>query len=248
MPTRPSPSRAAGWHSRPACRGSATRRGWPLGTDLSEQDLGILESFYADRGVTPRLELTVFVPEDTLRLLGSRGYLVEHFETVLARPLDEGLDMADLLPRGWPPGVEIRRTDPADERACRQHSSLVGSGFQTEPLSEAMIDMGVRAIRHPRSVAFMAFVENQPVAGCGMEVCDCVGTRACSLWGTTVLEPFRRRGIQQALISARLAHGISEGCRLAMIESKPGIPTERNAARLGFTPAYTRVCMAGRLQ
>ena len=65
--------------------------------------------------------------------------------------------------------------------------------------------------------------------------------RLASLWGAVVGEPFRRRGIQAALIARRLRQGIEEGCSVAVIECEPGIPTERNAMRLGFSLAYTRL-------
>lgn len=219
--------------------------GIALGEPLTSDDLDALEGFYRQRGVQPKLEFTVFAPEETLALLGEREYYVEHFETVLARDLD--LDAGALLPSGWPTGVEIRRTDPGDVPTCRVHSTLVGACFHEGPMPEEMVEMGVRAIQHPRSVSFMGFVGGAPVAGCGMEVFETSGTRACSLWGTGVLEFYRRRGIQQALIAHRLAYAAEQGCRLAIIESKPGNPTERNAVRMGFSQAYTRVCMALRM-
>lgn len=221
--------------------------GIALGEPLTSDDLDAMESFYRQRAVQPKLEFTVFAPEETLDLLGEREYRVEHFETVLARDIQPDLDAGALLPSGWPTGVEMRRTDPADAPACRIHSTLVGSCFHEGPVPEEMIEMGVRAIQHSRSVSFMGFVGGKPVAGCGMEVFETSGTKACALWGTGVLEPFRRRGIQQALIAHRLAYAAERGCRLAIIESKPGIPTERNAARMGFSLAYTRVCMALRM-
>ena len=67
-----------------------------------------------------------------------------------------------------------------------------------------------------------------------------------SLFGASVLPAFRRRGIQQALISARLQTALSLGADLASITSHPGIPTERNAARLGFQLAYVRAVMVKR--
>jgi GNAT superfamily N-acetyltransferase len=57
---------------------------------------------------------------------------------------------------------------------------------------------------------------------------------------------YRRRGIQQALIVARLERGRERGSRQAFIISGPGIPTERNATRLGFGMAYTRVVLVKR--
>lgn len=240
---------AGGWMTfSPGVPWISHATGLALDEPLTEPDLDALESFYRDRGAPVKVELTIFAPEPALALLAARGYFVEHFETVLAREIGPGLEPCDLLPHGWPAGVEIRRTDPADEALCRLHSHLVACGFQAEPIPEPMIEMGVRAIKHPRSAAFMAFVDGEPAAGCGMEICEYAGISSCSLWGTTVREPFRRRGIQQALIAWRLAHALERGCRLAIIESKPGIPTERNAARLGFGLSYTRVCMARRDQ
>ncbi|HZW08411.1 MAG TPA: GNAT family N-acetyltransferase [Phycisphaerales bacterium] len=215
-----------------------------LASAAGPDELRAVEAFYRERAVQPKIEMTVFATEAFLAHLGERGFVVEHFETVLARALGPG--PIDPDGPGRCDGLVIERTDPADPERCRLHSRLVGSGFQTEPLSEAMIEMGVRAIRHPRSLAFMAFVQGEPAGACGMEIFEQEGARACALWGTTVLAPFRRRGIQRALIGHRLAFAAERGCTLAIIESKPGIATERNAARLGFGLAYTRVCMAQR--
>lgn len=220
--------------------------GVALDQPLTNDDLDTLERFYRDRRVQPKLEFTVFAPEETLALLAGRGYFVEHFETVLAREVEPDFDAIASLPNGLPAGLEIRRTDPHDVAACRVHSALVSSFFHSGPLPEEMIDMGVRAIQHPRSASFMGFIDGEPIAGCGMEVFEAAGTKACALWGTGVIEQHRRQGIQQALIAHRLAYASEQGCRLAIIESKPGFATERNVARMGFRLAYTRVCMAQR--
>ena len=50
--------------------------------------------------------------------------------------------------------------------------------------------------------------------------------------------------VQAALIARRLEHARDQGCELVTIGSRPGIATERNAARLGFYVAYTKVIMA----
>lgn len=62
-------------------------------------------------------------------------------------------------------------------------------------------------------------------------------------FGVSELPEFRRRGIQQALIAARLQACVDAGCELACIHSSPGIGTERNAARMGFALAYTKVTL-----
>lgn len=67
------------------------------------------------------------------------------------------------------------------------------------------------------------------------------GGRVVAMFGASVLPTFRNRGVQQALIAARLNHGIEHGATMSSIGSKPGIPTERNARRMGFQLAYTKV-------
>ena len=67
-----------------------------------------------------------------------------------------------------------------------------------------------------------------------------------SLFGASVRPAFRRRGIQQALIAARLDRARSLGAELASVTSHPGIPTERNAARFGFQLAYVRAVLVKR--
>ena len=94
----------------------------------------------------------------------------------------------------------------------------------------------------PEHDSFLAWVGGE-VAGAG----GC-GTRAgvTSLFGTSVLARFRRRGIQQALIAVRLERALALGSDLADITSHPGIPTERNAGRLGFRLAYVRPVLVKR--
>ena len=64
-----------------------------------------------------------------------------------------------------------------------------------------------------------------------------------AFFGLRVLPEFRRRGIQQALIAARLNYAAARGARLATIGSRPGAGTERNVRRMGFATAYTKPVM-----
>jgi GNAT superfamily N-acetyltransferase len=215
-----------------------------FGVDVGEAELDRMEAFYGERGVTPKIELTTFATESFLGALARRGYTTENFENVLARPLDPAEDPFGAMTHPRDPAVEIRRTDPADAGACRAHAVVVTREFCAGEVPEEHIAMAERALRHPRSVGFTAWVGGELVAGSGMEIFASGGERICSLWGTGVREPYRRRGIQQSLIARRLAWAVEQGCSAAIIESKPGVATERNAAHMGFALAYVRVCMA----
>ncbi len=222
-----------------------------LGLDgpVTGADADRLVAYYVSRGVEPKVELCPFADESLTRELSARGFTVREFDNVLF------LDLRDpgaigRLPAGAPDGVEIRVVDRDDPDAVEQYVMASSLGFfgEGESPTPGFLDSARRAARHPRSTCFVAMLEGQAVGGGGLEVADAPsGERISCLWGVSVLPHARRRGIQRALIAARLRHAREQGAVVATIGSKPGIPTERNAGRLGFGVAYTTavVAMAG---
>ncbi|MFG0259673.1 MAG: GNAT family N-acetyltransferase [Phycisphaerales bacterium JB041] len=213
-------------------------------TDVADSDIDAFEAFLLERGATPKLEMTTFATESFLAGLAGRGYTIEQLEHVFVRRIERGEDPFAAMTHPWTGGLEVVPTDPRDIEACRRHAVLVMSGFMPTPIPEEHIEMGVRSIVHPRSAGFTALIDGEPVGACGMEIFEHDGIRATSLWGAAVSQPFRGRGVQQAMLAHRMAYALDRGCELALIESKPGIATERNVARMGFTLGYVRVCMA----
>ena len=61
------------------------------------------------------------------------------------------------------------------------------------------------------------------------------------LAGASTMPDARRRGVQAALLAARLRHAADHGCDLAMMGAQPGSASQRNAERNGFRIAYTRI-------
>ena len=53
----------------------------------------------------------------------------------------------------------------------------------------------------------------------------------------------RRRGVQTALLSARLADAAAGGCDVAVIITQPGSKSQQNAQRQGFDLLYTRAVL-----
>jgi GNAT superfamily N-acetyltransferase len=68
-----------------------------------------------------------------------------------------------------------------------------------------------------------------------------VGT--AGLFGASTLPGARGRGVQAALVHARLAAAQVAGCDLAVTRTSPGSPSQRNLERLGFRPVYSRARM-----
>src|SRR6185437_6511863 len=63
------------------------------------------------------------------------------------------------------------------------------------------------------------------------------------LTGAATAPAHRRRGIQTALLAARLADATAAGCDIAVIVTQPGSKSQQNAQRQGFDLLYTRAVL-----
>jgi GNAT superfamily N-acetyltransferase len=236
---------AGGWMAANGT-GSYLNKAVALGFDgePGDEDVARVDRFFASRGIEPRVELTQFAPVGFLRRLAEGGFVLQEFENTLVLPLQGIGEPRALLPGGWPEGVRIERIDPRDDRQVDVFVRTSASGFipEGEQISEEYLRTGARAARAPEHDSYVAWVGDE-VAGAG----GC-GTRhgVTSLFGTSVLPRFRRRGVQQALMAVRLERALALGSDLADITSHPGIPTERNAGRLGFRLAFVRPVLVRR--
>jgi hypothetical protein len=221
--------------------GSPVNKICGIGLDrpLTDEELDELVAFFTKRGAEPKVELSPFSSPALLEGLARRGFILREFENTLVRAIPA--DAKALLPGGWPDGVTVERVDPTNKSAVREQLVVSFSGFFPEgaTLPDGLIEFGMRAAQMPECDMFVARVDGEAVGGGSCESRNGV----TMLFGTSVKPGHRRRGIQQALIAARLARGRERGSHLAAITSRPGIPTERNAARLGFGMAYSRVVL-----
>ncbi len=72
-----------------------------------------------------------------------------------------------------------------------------------------------------------------------MRLCDGVA----QLCGAATLPPFRRRGLQTALLHARLHAAANAGCDIAVVTTEPGSKSQQNAERAGFGLVYSRAIL-----
>ncbi len=233
---------AGGWMAFGG-RDSWANQAGGLGLDgpVSAADVDRLVEFYVSRGATPKIHVCPFVHRSLLSGLGERGFVVDEFGNVLARELAPDEDLRALLPHGWPDATEIVEVDPDDADGVGLFAELSTSGFRSpdEPMSEAALEHARSIVKHPRCIAYLALVNGTPAAGATVECEPPVAT----LFATSVLPRFRRRGIQTALIAHRLEEARRLDCDLAVIQSIAGVSTERNAVRLGFSLAYSKIIM-----
>ncbi len=63
------------------------------------------------------------------------------------------------------------------------------------------------------------------------------------LCGAATLPDHRRRGVQSALLRARLIDAACAGCDLAVVTTQPGSKSQENVQRAGFELLYARAIM-----
>jgi GNAT superfamily N-acetyltransferase len=78
--------------------------------------------------------------------------------------------------------------------------------------------------------------DGQPGAAGALFVHDGVALFA----GATTAPEYRNRGLQSALLHARMQYAHEHDCDLAMMVAEVGSQSQRNAERAGFHIAYTR--------
>jgi GNAT superfamily N-acetyltransferase len=86
---------------------------------------------------------------------------------------------------------------------------------------------------------YAALREGVLAGGAGLRLSDGVAQFA----GAGTAPAHRRRGVQSALLAARLADATDAGCDVAVITTQPGSRSQANAQRQGFALLYARAVL-----
>jgi len=212
-----------------------------LGLDgpVPEAEVDRLVAFYSDHGIEPRIELCATADPLFIRALADRGFVVRSFEHVLARRF-RGPEPAP--PHALVDGLAFEQVDTTDRSAVRAAVMQMMKQFYPKPgdgPSEESVELTVKFSMGPGVHLLVARVDGVFAGSGGMQR---TGVFA-NIIGAGVVPEFRRRGIQQHLIARRCEIARSVGAEIAVVGSKPGISTERNAMRMGFALVYTRTVL-----
>lgn len=201
-----------------------------LGLDgpVTADDLARVEAHLGVAGGPVRVELSPWSDGSLAERLAQRGYAVERFLLVWTRP---------TLPLPEAPEALVRLIAEGEQRAFVEvfAQSYLGGPTQSDTQRRALGAM----TRAPGNACFLAFQEGTP-AGCAIaSALD----RVALLSGAGVAPPFRGRGLQRALVRARLAWAAAQGCDLCASATEPGTASARSLEKAGFRCAYPKVVM-----
>ena len=197
-----------------------------IGVSVSEGDVDRIEAHLGPGGGPVRIEVGPFTDPSLTEELGRRGYQLERFFQVWARP-----------PSTEPPGAEVRVAAPGEEVVWAELFSRAFLGAPTQ--SDAQRDALRCMARAEGSVPWLAFENGHPV---GVALSSAEGGVAW-LSGAGVLPPSRGRGLQGALVRARLGWAAARGCDVAASATEPGTASQRTLERCGFRVAYPKAVL-----
>jgi N-acetylglutamate synthase-like GNAT family acetyltransferase len=134
---------------------------------------------------------------------------------------DELTDWIDVVVTGF---------DTPDTQGLASHES-----FDRKILEEAITDLA----SSDGFSRYFARLEGELAGGASMRLFEGVAL----LTGAATLPDKRRRGVQSALLSSRLADAGRLGCDVAVVTTQPGSKSQQNAQRQGFELLYTRAVL-----
>jgi GNAT superfamily N-acetyltransferase len=194
--------------------------GVPSAASLEE-----IEGAFAANGAPVQIELAHLADPAIGALLTERGYRLVSFENVLGLALDGEIEHVA------PPGVEVRPSGDGEfepwldvmvEGVAHPDTQGVPSHeeFPREVVARAMRDLTAAGV-----MRYVALRDGIIAGGAGYRIAEGVA----QLTGAATAPEHRRRGIQTALFSARLAAAAAAGCDVAVVTTQPGSKSQQNA-------------------
>ena len=222
-----------GGHMVFAGLGSPIGRATGVGLDrpFTAEDLKRVEEFYGAHQAPSQVDLCPMHEASVFEMFKERGYGIAELNNVLYRRLD-----AEERFPAPPAGCEIRRSlmEEADTAGA-----IVESAFFPDGAPQAYRGLVAPFYQMERALAFVASVEGRLVAcGTGLVIPE---HKVFALCGAGTLAEFRGRGLQTALLRTRMAAAVEAGCEYAVVVTQGGTISQRNAERLGFRVAYSKV-------
>jgi GNAT superfamily N-acetyltransferase len=204
-----------------------------------EADLEEIEQAFAACGAATQIELAHLADPGLGALLTGRGYRLVSFENVL------GLALLDEPERITPPGIEVRRSgdDEFESWLDVQIEGVADPDPQGVPWPEEfpgqVIARAERDFAAAGVIRYAALRDGIMAGGASMRLTAGIA----QLTGAATAPVHRRRGVQSALLSARLADAAEAGCDVAVVTTQPGSKSQQNVQRRGFDLLYTRAVL-----
>jgi hypothetical protein len=198
---------------------------------VSENDLDVIEDFYALRHTDTVIDLCPLADASLLRALQGRGYALRGWMNMLFLPLPATL-------AGVNPALRVSRATPDQAELWIRTSAR---GFdETDDVAASTLRILAPNFYAENAHCYFAWLNDLPVGTGGMYLHN----QIAEFGGASTLIHYRRRGVQGTLLQQRLADAHALGCDIAAVLTTPGSASQRNMQRHNFQLAYTRAIFA----
>jgi GNAT superfamily N-acetyltransferase len=200
-----------------------------------DNELERVEREFADRDAPLQAEVSTLADPELHGRLARRGYEPRGFENVLGHPLagappgDAAIRIERVQPDGLPMLMEILVT-------AFTTPDIGGVGGDELPPADAMRDALLRTMSVPGFEGFAARIDGDVVGAAVFRIDGDVAQFS----GAGTLPRFRRRGVQTALLRARLRRAREAACAVAVVVTQPASKSQQNVQREGFALLYAR--------
>ena len=225
---------------------AVTRPGSPLNKiiglgfdgEMDDRALSAVESDWRERREAARVELASLASPSLAPFLTARGYRLQGFENVL------GLALASR-PAAPQTSVTVETVREGDDSSWLE--TLItgfahpdGTGVTSEVVPRDALAPVMEDFRRAAGmVRSLARVDGRPAGAATVRL----DSGIAQLCGATTLPQYRRRGVQRALLEARLALASATGCDIAILTTAPGSQSQANAQKQGFALLYARAVL-----
>lgn len=213
--------------------------GLGFGAVPTGDELAAVERAFAEYDSPVQVELASLADPAVGELVSGRGYRLVSFENVL------GLALGEPRAAVASAGIEVRVSDADDleQWLAVDVDAVAHPDTEGVPSHEEFPNQVVEnAIRDMVTAGIQRYTARR-----GGELAGAASFRAfdgiAQLTGAATAPVHRRRGVQSALLSARLADATAAGCDLAVVTTQPGSKSQQNTQRQGFDVLYTRAIL-----
>jgi GNAT superfamily N-acetyltransferase len=209
---------------------------------LDDAALDAVEACFASAGARLQAEVSTLADPAVHRQLVARGYEPNGFENVLGHGLHGGVDQP-------PDGIAIERPSHPDLPALADvmadgfaNPDAGGVGGDVIPPSDEIRRWFSVTMQVPGFRGYVARIDGVIAGGAALRI----GDRVAQFSGAATLPRFRRRGVQTALLRARLADAARDGCDVGIVVTQPASKSQQNVQREGFALLYARQLLVKR--
>jgi ribosomal protein S18 acetylase RimI-like enzyme len=216
---------------------------------FDEDVLAAIEREFDARQAPLQAEFSALGDTRIATTLARRGYHLVNFEHVLGFELSRAAveRAADEYATAERTGVTVRRMRDDEHRPW---IDTVTTGFETpdvfdgppshESYSRELLEQVFEDVaRIPGMVRYVAHRDGVLAGGGSLRIIDGIAQLA----GAATLPEHRRRGVQSALLRARLVDATRSGCDIAIVTTQPASKSQENVQRAGFSLLYARAVM-----